>query len=121
MTLRVGVIGAGGRMGQVVCQAVSAEADLSLVAAVDPSYAGIDIGEVAGVAGAKFDVAPDNQALLSAGVEVVVDFTHVDAARANIEFCAEHGMHAVVGTSGFTVGDHERIARRDPQPCAPTG
>lgn len=111
MTVRVGVIGAGGRMGQVVCRAVSAEADLSLVAAVDPSYAGIDIGEVAGVAEAKFDVAPDNQALLSADVEVVVDFTHVDAARANIEFCAQHGTHAVVGTSGFTVGDHERIAR----------
>lgn len=97
-------------MGQVVCQAVSAAPDLDLVAAIDPSFAGIDIGEVAGVEGGSFDVAPRNEALLIAGAEVVVDFTHLDAARANLEFMAANGIHAVVGTSGFTVADHEQIA-----------
>ena len=67
MSLRVGVVGAGGRMGKVVCQAVAAEADLSLVAAIDPSYAGIDIGEVAGVETGRFSVSPNNEALLSVG------------------------------------------------------
>lgn len=99
-------------MGQVVCQAVAAEADLELVAAVDPQHAGVDIGEVAGVQHGDFPVSDDNQALLDAGVEVIVDFTHHEAARANMVFCADHGLHAVVGTSGFTVEDHAEIAAR---------
>jgi 4-hydroxy-tetrahydrodipicolinate reductase len=98
-------------MGQVVCQAISAEPDLSLVAGVDPHHAGTDIGEVAGVEAGAFDVAADNEALVAAGVEVVVDFTVPEAARSNLEFCAEHGIHAVVGTSGFTAADHEEIRR----------
>jgi 4-hydroxy-tetrahydrodipicolinate reductase len=98
-------------MGQVVCQAVTTESDMELVAAVDPHYADIDIGEVAGVEGGKFAVAPDNRTLLDSSVDVIVDFTHVDAARANIEFCAKHGIHAVVGTSGFTEADHVAIGR----------
>jgi len=98
-------------MGQSVCHAVAAESDLSLVAAIDPSYAGIDIGEVAGVESGKFDVAPSVEALLDCNVEVVVDFTTVEAARATIEFCGEHGIHAVVGTSGFTEDDHREIAK----------
>lgn len=96
-------------MGQAVCQAVAAEADLSLVGAVDPHYAGIDIGEVAGVEAGSFAVAPSTEALLQSEVEVVVDFTHLDAARSNIEFCARNGIHAVVGTSGFTEADHVTI------------
>ena len=99
-------------MGQVVCQAVSTESDMSLVAAVDPSFAGVDIGQVAGVEGGAFDVAADNAALAAAGVEVVVDFTHLEAARSNLEFCADNGIHAVVGTSGFTEADHVDIAAR---------
>lgn len=97
-------------MGQVVCQAVAAEPDLSLVAAIDPSYAGIDIGEVTGVEVGKFAVAADNEALPAGHVEVVVDFTKLEAARSNLEFCAAKGIHAVVGTSGFTQADHEEIA-----------
>jgi 4-hydroxy-tetrahydrodipicolinate reductase len=99
-------------MGKVVCQAVAAEADLLLVAAIDPSYAGIDIGEVAGVETGRFSVSPNNEALLSARVEVVVDFTHLDAARSNLEFCGANGIHAVVGTSGFTEDDQAAIAAR---------
>ncbi|MDH4363086.1 MAG: 4-hydroxy-tetrahydrodipicolinate reductase [Acidimicrobiia bacterium] len=110
MSLRVGVMGAGGRMGKVVCQAVAAEPDLSLVAGIDPSYAGIDIGEVAGVETGHFAVSRTNDALLQAGVEVVVDFTHIEAARANLQFCGANGLHAVVGTSGFTEDDQAEIA-----------
>ncbi|MCP4226580.1 MAG: 4-hydroxy-tetrahydrodipicolinate reductase [Actinomycetia bacterium] len=111
MTLRVGVMGAGGRMGQVVCQAISAEDDLALVAGIDPNFAGTDIGEVAGVEAGAFAVTADNEALVASGVEVVVDFTYPAAARANLEFCAAQGIHAVVGTSGFAAADYEEIAR----------
>ncbi|HMS12821.1 MAG TPA: hypothetical protein PKD80_06930, partial [Microthrixaceae bacterium] len=49
-SVRVGVFGAGGRMGQTVCQAVVADPELELVAAVDPHYAGFEVCQVAGVA-----------------------------------------------------------------------
>jgi 4-hydroxy-tetrahydrodipicolinate reductase len=51
-------------------------------------------------------------ALEDAEAEVAVDFTVVDAARDNIEWCAEHGVHAVVGTTGFTPHDLEAFRAR---------
>ena len=111
-TIKVGVFGAGGRMGIEVARAVTAEPDLELVAAVDPSYEGIDVGEVTGVAEGRFAVSSDPSPAVAAGVEVMIDFTHLDAARANLEFCADNGIHAVVGTSGFTEADHAEIAAR---------
>ena len=48
---------------------------------------------------------------MEAGAEVVVDFTVAEAARANLVFAAEHGLHAVVGTTGFGEADFETIRR----------
>lgn len=110
MSIRVGVFGAGGRMGIAVCNAVNADPDLTLAAAIDPSYGGLDVGEVTGVSGCSFEVAREHEALLHANVGVAVDFTQVDAARNNLAFCAEHGIHAVVGTSGFNEDDFADIA-----------
>jgi 4-hydroxy-tetrahydrodipicolinate reductase len=81
MTIRVGVLGARGRMGAEVCRAVGAASDLELVAELD---AGDDLGS-----------------LVSAGAAAVVDFTHPDAVLGNLRFCVDHGIHAVVGTTGF--------------------
>ena len=86
-SIRVGVIGARGRVGTEVCAAVDSADDLELVAQVD---VGDDLG-----------------ALESAGTQVAVDFTHPDAVMANLEHCLGHGIHAVVGTTGF---DEERLA-----------
>jgi 4-hydroxy-tetrahydrodipicolinate reductase len=110
MVIRVGVFGAGGRMGRTVCAAVAADPELDLVAAWDPTFAGIDVGEVTGVADHSFEVngAPDLHS--ARNVDVAVDFTHPEAARRNIEFCASAGIHAVVGTSGFAEADREWIA-----------
>jgi 4-hydroxy-tetrahydrodipicolinate reductase len=91
--IRVGVFGAGGRMGSTVCRAVSDAPDMELVAAVDPVHAGTESGEIQLAAGAH--------QLEVAGAQVAVDFTVLDAARENIRWCAEHGVHAVVGTTGF--------------------
>src|SRR5688572_12550203 len=100
MTLRVGVFGAGGRMGSTVCQAVAADPDLDLVAVVDPHHSGIDLHQVAkGENMPDLQIAPDAEALAQAGVEVAVDFTDIAAARENVRWCAENGVHAVVGTS----------------------
>lgn len=84
--LRVGVLGARGRMGSQVCRAVEAAPDLALVAAVD--------------------VDDDREVLRAA--QVVVDFTGPDAVMGNLRWCIGEGRHAVVGTTGF---DQERLAR----------
>jgi 4-hydroxy-tetrahydrodipicolinate reductase len=77
---RVGVFGARGRMGAEVCRAVEEAAGLELVG-------GVDVGD-------------DRSTLESA--EVVVDFTHPDVVMDNLGWCVERGIHAVVGTTGFT-------------------
>src|SRR5215213_8374360 len=84
--LRVGVLGARGRMGAETSRAVDAAADLDLVAMVDS-------GDW------LFSVA-------DAGAQVVVDFTHPQVVMDNIRWCIDEGIHCVVGTSGF---DAERI------------
>jgi 4-hydroxy-tetrahydrodipicolinate reductase len=85
--LRVGVLGARGRMGSETCKAVDAAEDLDLVAMVE---AGDWL----------FGVA-------DAGAQVVVDFTSPDVVLDNIRWCIDEGIHCVVGTTGF---DAERIA-----------
>jgi 4-hydroxy-tetrahydrodipicolinate reductase len=102
--IRVGVFGAGGRMGSTVCAAVAADPELELVAAVDPYHAGIDLQQL-GVAASGVHVARTASALADAGAEVAVDFTVVDAARGNLDWCADNGVHAVVGTTGFSDDD----------------
>ncbi|MGO9458150.1 MAG: 4-hydroxy-tetrahydrodipicolinate reductase [Acidimicrobiales bacterium] len=102
--LRVAVVGAGGRMGQEVCAAVAGAADMELVAAVDPRLAGTDLGSQLSL-DAPLVVSADLGALPEAGTEVVVDFTEAEAARATLPWCAERGIHAVVGTTGLTEDD----------------
>jgi 4-hydroxy-tetrahydrodipicolinate reductase len=102
---RVGVFGAGGRMGVTVCQAVSADPQLELVAAVDPYHLGLDLRQVTGVNGG-LQVQGDAEALTRANADVAVDFTVVDAARENLRWCAANGVHAVVGTTGFSDADY---------------
>jgi len=77
--IKVGVLGAKGRMGQQVCATVDEAPDTELVARVDAADA--------------------LEALLAA--DVVVDFTHVGAVMDNLRWCLEHGLSVVVGTSGF--------------------
>jgi len=91
-------------MGSTVCAAVTADPELELVAAVDPYHAGIDLQQL-GVAASGVHVARTGAALADAGAEVAVDFTVVDAARGNLEWCADNGVHAVVGTTGFSDDD----------------
>ena len=84
-------------MGQTVCAAVAGDPDLELVAGVDPGAVG---QEVEGIT-----LAGEPEALLEAGAEVVVDFTVASAARGNVVWTGEHGLHAVVGTTGLSQDD----------------
>src|SRR5262245_37106600 len=97
--LKVGVFGAGGRMGATFCSAVPAPADMGLVAPVEPNGSGT-------VDGTDLAISSDSDAMRAA--DVAVDFTVIDAARENLRWCGENGVHAVVGTSGF--GEDELAA-----------
>lgn len=98
-------------MGATVCAAVAADPGLELVAAVDPFHADLDLQQL-GVDGSGVQVARSADALRDAGAEVAVDFTVAEAARANLDWCAEHGVHAVVGTTGFAPADLDHFAAR---------
>lgn len=107
MAVTVGVFGAVGRMGATVCQAVHADPELELTAAVDPGAAGQRLRDVIGL---DVDVEVAGKAEhLDVAPQVMVDFTHLDAARRNLAWCAEQGVHAVVGTTGFTDEDLDRF------------
>jgi len=95
-------------MGSTVCRAVAGDPDLELAAAVDPHHAGIDLRQVAGL-DLDLQVAADAGALADDHVEVMVDFTQFDAACENLAWCAEQGVHAVVGTTGFSDNDLDRF------------
>ncbi|QUX28015.1 4-hydroxy-tetrahydrodipicolinate reductase [Nocardiopsis akebiae] len=86
---KVGVFGADGRMGSEVVRAVRGADDMELVAGVD--------------------AASDRDAVL--GADCVVDFTHPEAVMDNLEWLIGHGIHAVVGTSGFDEARLERVRR----------
>ena len=87
-TIRVGVLGARGRMGAAVVAAVGDATGMEVVAALDM---GDSLDE-----------------LVTASADVVVDFTTPDAVMDNLQFAISHGMHCVVGTTGF---DDERVAQ----------
>ncbi len=109
--IRVAVFGAAGRMGAMVCRTVQAEPGLELVAAVDPHHADMDLSKVAGVDGQGLRISRSADVLADMGAAVAVDFTVPGAARQNLEWCAAHGVHAVVGTSGFSDADYDEISR----------
>ena len=102
--VRVGVVGAGGRMGQEVCRAASEAPDMELVAAVDPAHVGEDAhGKV---------IVGEVLALADLGAEVVVDFTTAEAVRHNVPHYAQLGVHAVIGTSGLSDADLAAVRAR---------
>jgi 4-hydroxy-tetrahydrodipicolinate reductase len=82
MAMRVGVLGAKGKVGATMVQAVEAADDLTFTAGVD--------------AGDPLSLLIDSQ------TEVVIDFTHPDVVMDNLKFLIDNGIHAVVGTTGFT-------------------
>lgn len=88
MAIKVGVLGARGRVGQAVVAGVKESKDLELVAEVDRD--------------------DDLNVLVDNGAEVIVDFTTPDSVMGNLDFCINHGISCVVGTTGFTA---ERLAQ----------
>lgn len=90
-SIRVGVLGANGRMGETVCRAIAKSSDCELVASLD--------------------LADDLAELVSKKVQIVVDFTTPDSVMSNLEFLAKNDIHAVVGTTGFNADRLGEVAQ----------
>jgi 4-hydroxy-tetrahydrodipicolinate reductase len=86
--MRIGVLGAKGKVGATMVAAVEAAEDLTFTSGVD--------------AGDSLSLFTDSQ------TEVVIDFTHPDVVMDNLKFLIDNGIHAVVGTTGFT---EERLSQ----------
>jgi 4-hydroxy-tetrahydrodipicolinate reductase len=107
--IRVGVVGARGRMGQAVCRAVADAPELALVAAIDRSGVGQHIGRLIGRPDLDVPVSDELDRLLEAEVEVAVDFTHPDVVMDDVRWCIAHAIHVVVGTTGVSQNDLDEI------------
>jgi 4-hydroxy-tetrahydrodipicolinate reductase len=91
--IKVVVSGAAGRMGETASGAVKGADDMELVGRADPAL----------------DTSVKD---VLEGADVMVDFTTPDAAPANVSDAVEAGVHAVVGSTGFDLGELEAIVRR---------
>jgi 4-hydroxy-tetrahydrodipicolinate reductase len=103
--IRVGVVGATGKMGRQVSRAVADADDLTLAGAISRSAAGQRLGDATGIEGPAADVilAERLDEMVAADVEVLVDFSGAAGAPEHVEWAIAHGMHVVEGTTGFPV------------------
>jgi 4-hydroxy-tetrahydrodipicolinate reductase len=113
--IRVAVCGALGRMGRTTCDAVAADYQLVLVAAVDT---GFDRG-AGSLLGAGKDFADLETALGEVDVDVVVDFTLPASVLANVLTCVEHRVAVVVGTTGLGAADLAEIGKATERQATP--
>lgn len=103
MTVKVGIVGVGGRMGVELVRALARISDARLVAAVDrpgSDALGKDAAELAGIPATGTKVCSDLKAVL-AGLDVVIDFSTASAVAATAESCAAAGVPLLVGTTGL--------------------
>lgn len=102
-TPRIGILGAGGRMGRILIQAVQ-EAGYRLAAAIErpeSSLIGADAGELAGVGSLGVNVVGDLASVLK-DCDVVIDFTAPAATEQHLKLCRAEGVAMVIGTTGFS-------------------
>jgi 4-hydroxy-tetrahydrodipicolinate reductase len=109
--IRVGVLGAAGRMGRLICKAVAEDPDLVLVAGINPSRAGESLGRLIDHPELDVRISDELDTLLQSETEVAVDFTTPSAVMENVRWAIEHAMHIVVGTSGIGPPELAEIER----------
>jgi 4-hydroxy-tetrahydrodipicolinate reductase len=101
--IRVGVVGATGKMGREVCRAIHDDPDLSLVAAVSRSAAGTTLEDALGLTGSHVEATDTIESLIGAGTEVMVDFAGPTYAAQHVAWGIEQGIHVVEGSTGFDI------------------
>ena len=102
-TINVGVIGAGGRMGRMLIEAVQDNPQTTLNAAIErqgSSLVGADAGEVAAIGRLNVQIVDDLKAVIN-DIDVLIDFSLPDATEQNMQICAANKVAMVIGTTGF--------------------
>ncbi|WP_006787483.1 4-hydroxy-tetrahydrodipicolinate reductase [Thiorhodospira sibirica] len=122
--MHVAIVGAGGRMGRTLIEAVAQQPDLRLGAAFEHSHSsllGADAGELAGVGRNGIAIEADPAQALER-FEVLIDFTRPEASLRYLDICTQGGKGMVIGTTGFSPEERAQIqqaARQIPIVMAP--
>jgi 4-hydroxy-tetrahydrodipicolinate reductase len=111
MAVRIAVFGAGGRVGKAIVRAVALTQEATLAAAIerpDFPYLAADATQLAGLlpSGVRLGEARPGQG----AADVWIDFSAPAATVANVEAAAKAGAAMVIGTTGLTAADQEKIA-----------
>ena len=102
-SINVGVIGAGGRMGRMLIEAVQENPQTTLNAAIErqgSSLVGADAGEVAAIGRLDVQIVDDLKAVIN-DIDVLIDFSLPYATEKNMQICAANKVAMVIGTTGF--------------------
>ncbi len=109
--IKVGVVGAAGKMGKTLVSLIQASPDLTLSAAIEypgMPLLGSDAGVIAGVDSAGV-VITDDLSAVAGTLDVLIDFTIAKATVANMEVCAQTGTAMVIGTTGLSAPEISRL------------
>ena len=109
---RIAVMGAAGRMGKTLIEAVSLAEGAQLSAAIDradSSLIGADAGELVGLGKVGVTLAGDLSAVID-DFDVLIDFTHPSVTLKNLEVCRQAGKAMVIGTTGFTPEEKQQLS-----------
>ncbi|NYR09217.1 4-hydroxy-tetrahydrodipicolinate reductase [Psychrobacter sp. BI730] len=112
-SINVGVIGAGGRMGRMLIEAVQNNPQTTLKAAIErrgSSLVDADAGEVAAIGHLNVQIVDDLAAVID-DIDVLIDFSLPDATEENMQVCAEHNVAMVIGTTGFNEQQEQVLAK----------
>lgn len=110
-TTRIAVIGAAGRMGKMLIEAVTLSENAQLTAAIErpeSTLIGADAGELAGVGTSGIKVSGSLESVVN-DFDVLIDFTVPASTLSNARLCAQHKKGIVVGTTGFTKEEEDEL------------
>ncbi|WP_201629538.1 4-hydroxy-tetrahydrodipicolinate reductase [Psychrobacter maritimus] len=116
-SINVGVIGAGGRMGRMLIEAVQENPQTTLNAAIErqgSSLVGADAGEVAAIGRLDVQIVDDLKAVIN-DIDVLIDFSLPDATEQNMQICAANKVAMVIGTTGFNEQQEQVLAEASKQ------
>ena len=116
-TINVGVIGAGGRMGRMLIEAVQDNPQTMLNAAIErqgSSLIGADAGEVAAIGRLNVQIVDDLKAVIN-DIDVLIDFSLPDATEQNMQICAANKVAMVIGTTGFNAQQEQVLKEASKQ------
>jgi 4-hydroxy-tetrahydrodipicolinate reductase len=115
--INVGAIGAGGRMGRMLIEAIQDNPQTILTAAIErqgSSLVGADAGEVAAVGRLDVQIVDDLQSVINK-IDVLIDFSLPAATEQNMQVCAEYNVAMIIGTTGFNEQQKQVLAKASEQ------